>query len=269
MTELTMNDGRTIPALGYGTYKVTGRPASALVAQAIELGYRHVDTAAFYGNESAVGRGIAQAAVARSDIFVTTKLWPGDQADPARALATSLKKLGLDYVDLYLMHWPAPARGLYVSAWAKLAELRSAGLAKSIGVSNFLPEHLAALEPTGVVPAVNQIEIHPSYRNDTSVAANTARGIVTEAYMPLGRAEDLSDPVIAGMADRLGVTPAQVILAWLLAKDYVVIPKTTHPERMRANLAAADLTLTTADLAAMDDRPQGRKLSSDPARFNG
>lgn len=264
-----MNDGRAIPVLGYGTYLVTGDKASSLVTQTIDLGYRHVDTAAFYDNEVEVGRGVAAASVPREDIFVTTKLWPADQPDPAAALELSLSKLGLDYVDLYLMHWPAPDYGQYVSAWAKLIDLRQRGLAKSIGVSNFLPEHLTALEPTGVTPAVNQIEIHPSYANVASAAANAARGIVTEAYMPLGRAADLAEPVIAGIVQRLAATPAQVILAWLLAKNYVVIPKTTQLERMRQNLAAADLVLTDSDIAAIDALPQGDKLAGEPATFNG
>jgi len=264
-----MNDGRAIPTLGYGTYRVTGDKASSLVAQAIEAGYRHVDTAAFYDNETEVGQGVAQAAVAREDVFVVTKLWPGDQNDPKAALELSLRKLGLEYVDLYLMHWPAPARGLYVSAWVSLIELRQAGLARSIGVSNFLPQHLAALEPTGVVPAVNQIELHPSYNNAAAVAANAARGIVTEAYQPLGHGADLAEPVIAGIAATLVATPAQVILAWELAKDYVVIPKTTDPKRMAQNLAAAELELSESDIAAIDALPQGPRLCSDPASFTG
>jgi len=269
MASLTMNDGRAIPTLGYGTWRVNDEDAQSLVAQAIGFGYRHIDTAAVYANEAGVGRGIADAGVDRAELFVTTKLWNADQADPRSALAASLTKLGLDYVDLYLIHWPVPAKNQYVGAWEQLVALREEGLAKSIGVSNFLPAHLAAVVATGTTPAVNQIEVHPSFANRDGVRANTGYGILTECYSPLGRARDLTEPVIGLISARLGASPAQVILAWHLAKNFVVIPKSITPARIRENWESLTLELSANDIAAIDALDADQRIGSDPAQFVG
>ena len=269
MTTLMMNDHRTIPALGYGTWQVSDSDAPAMVALAIATGYRHIDTATVYENETGIGRAIAESGLDRSELFVTTKLWTTDQARPQDALGRSLDKLGLDHVDLYLIHWPAPAQNRYVHAWETMIDLREQGLATSIGVSNFLPVHLDALTPTGVVPSVNQIELHPSFNNQASAAANAARGILTECYVPLGRTQDLSIPVIQTIATELAVTPAQLVIAWHLAKGHIVIPKTSTPARVQENYDALRLTLRPDHITALDNLDTGNRICGDPAEFNG
>ena len=259
-----MNDGREIPSLGYGTWLVSDEGAESLVADAIAAGYRHVDTASMYGNETGVGKGIRASGIDRTQVFVTTKLWNSDQSDPEAALTSSLDRLGLDYVDLYLIHWPVPRQHLYVRAWETLIKLRERGLAASIGVSNFSPEHLDALQPSGVVPAVNQSEVHPSFANRQIAETNAERGIVTECYSPLGRAGDLAEPVLTRIAARLGATPAQVVLAWHLAKGFVAIPKSASPARIRENFQAQNLDLTVDDIAAIDSLDRGNRIGSDP-----
>jgi 2,5-diketo-D-gluconate reductase A len=267
MTILTLNDSHTIPQLGYGTWRINDEQAAPLVKTAIEVGYRHIDTAAIYANEAGVGQGIRHSGVDREDLFITTKLWNTDHDDPAKALRLSLDKLGLDYVDLYLIHWPVPAQKLYASAWRTLIDLRDQGLAKSIGVSNFYAEVLDDLTDSGVVPAVNQVEIHPTFANRAIIETDTARGIVTESWSPLGRSEDLDNPIIEMIAARLGATPAQVVIAWHLAKTLVVIPKTVTPDRMRQNFEALDLELTDSDLAAIDALDRGNRQGGDPHNF--
>ena len=264
-----MNDGRSIPALGYGTWRVVDGEAASLVADAIAAGYRHIDTAALYDNEVGVGKGIAQAGLDRDELFVTTKLWHNEHKDPAAGLATSLRKLGLDWVDLYLIHWPVPSLNLFVRAWEGLIELREQGLARSIGVSNFLPEHLDALVGTGVVPCINQVEVHPSFTNLVVVEGNTQRGVRTESYRPLGGGRDLADPVLTGIASELGATPSQVVLAWHLAKGYVAIPKSADPVRRRENLAAQNIQLSLAEVAAIDALDRDNRQCADPAEFAG
>lgn len=268
MTSLTMNDSHTIPALGYGTWRISDKDSPPLVLEALAAGYRHIDTAALYDNEAGVGRGIRDSGLHRSEVFVTTKLWNTDHADPRSALSRSLDKLGLDHVDLYLIHWPVPAQNRFVHAWDKLIELREEGLATSIGVSNFLPEHVAALAPTGVVPAVNQIELHPSFANRASEADNTERGILTECYAPLGRTRDFAGTV-ADIAARRGATPAQVVIAWHLAHGRVLIPKSATPARIRENYAGGATTLTEADVAAIDKLDAGNRICGHPATFSG
>jgi len=269
MATLTMNDGFQIPMMGYGTWRLDDAAVQVLVPRAVEVGYRHIDTAAVYGNETGVGQGIKAAGVPRTDLFITTKLWNSDHADPRAALTASLRRLGLEYVDLYLIHWPVPTKGLYVAAWEQLVALREAGLARSVGVSNFLPGHLEAVVATGVTPAVNQIERHPTYANGAGVAANATYGVVTQCYSPLGRTRDLADPAIAAIAARAGATPAQVMLAWHLARGFVVIPKTADPARLAENWAAQDLHLSPDALAALDGLDTGVRLGSDPAAFVG
>lgn len=262
MTNLTLNDGRAMPQLGMGTWQIPDSQAAAIVRKGIDLGFRLIDTAAIYKNERGVGDGVKG-----EDVFVTTKLWNDDQGDPQAALDASLALLGLDAVDLYLMHWPAPGQGQYVDAWRAMVELREAGKTRSIGVSNFLPEHLHAIvEATGVKPVLNQIELHPRWQQREVVAYHQAEDIVTQSWSPIGQGKDLlTDPAITAVAERLGRSPAQIVIAWHLAKGFSVIPKASSPEHLSDNLAAADLTLDEADIAAIDamDSPDGR-LGQDP-----
>ncbi|MDR0784187.1 MAG: aldo/keto reductase [Propionibacteriaceae bacterium] len=269
MTNLTMNDGLTIPALGYGTWRVTDEEACALVTQAFTAGYRHIDTARLYYNEDGVGQAIAQSGLDRSEIFITTKLWHNHHQDPEPALEASLKRLGLDWVDLYLIHWPVPALGLYPQAWEGLIKLRERGLTRSIGVSNFLVEHLEAIAPSGVVPAINQVELHPTFANREVADANAERGILTQCYRPLGNGDDLTNPTVREIASRLEATAAQVVIAWHLAKGYVAIPKSVTPARIKENLAAKDLSLTAADIAAIDALDCNNRQAFHPAEFAG
>ena len=258
---VTFNDGRTIPQLGYGVWQVEDEVAEKVVGTALETGYRHVDTAAIYGNEAGVGRAIATSDVAREDIFLTTKLWNSDQGyeNAFEAFDASLKKLGTDYVDLYLIHWAKPQQGLYLDSWRALIELQKQGKVRSIGVSNFPEEQLREIiEETGVVPAIHQIAVHAEY------------GIVTEAWSPLGNGSDLlQNPVLAEIAERHGATPAQVVLAWHLAKGTVAIPKSVTPSRIEENLASVNVTLTAEDIAAVDalSTPEGR-IGPDPVNID-
>ena len=262
MTDLTLNDGRAMPQLGMGTWQIPDPQAAAIVRKGIDLGYRLVDTAAIYGNERGVGDG-AKA----SDVWVTTKLWNDRQGDAEAALDESLALLGRDSVDLYLMHWPVPAADRYVEAWKTMVRLRDAGKALSIGVSNFLPEHLdAIIDATGVTPAVNQIELHPTFQQRDGVAYHQAHGIVTQSWSPIGQGKTLlTDARIIDIAERHGRSAAQVVIAWHLAKGYSVIPKASSAEHLSDNLAAADWRLSDDDIAAIDglDSPDGR-LGPDP-----
>ncbi|SFP90725.1 aldo/keto reductase [Sphingomonas rubra] len=257
MTDLTLNDGRTMPQLGMGTWQIPDSQAAAVVRKGIDLGFRLVDTAAIYNNERGVGEGLKGTAV-----FLTTKLWNDRQGDAEAALDESLALLGVDAVDLYLMHWPSPAQGRYVDAWRAMVGLRDAGKTRSIGVSNFLPEHLDAIrEATGVTPAVNQIELHPTFQQRENVAYHQAHGIVTQSWSPIGQGKGLLDDAdIVRIADKHGRSAAQVVIAWHLTKGYSVIPKASSAEHLSDNLAAEDLTLDDEDVAAIDamDREDGR-----------
>jgi 2,5-diketo-D-gluconate reductase A len=255
---LELNDGNSIPQLGYGVFKVPPAETERAVSEALAVGYRHIDTAAVYGNEEGVGAAIAASGIARDELFITTKLWNDRHHDgePRAAIAESLEKLGLEKVDLYLVHWPAPAIGDYVHAFASLIELREAGLTRSIGVSNHLVEHLErVVKETGVVPAVNQIELHPAFQQRDVVAWSTERGIRIEAWGPLGQGKyDLfGAPAVADAAAAHGVTPAQAVLRWHLQKGIIVFPKSVHAERLRENLDVFGFTLTDAEISAIDD----------------
>lgn len=258
MTDLPMNDGRTIPAIGFGTYQVPPADAARLSREALDAGYRLIDTAAFYGNEAGVGE-----AVAGTDAFVTTKLWRDDMGYD-RALAAfdeSLARLGRDSVDLVLIHWPMPSQDRYVDTWKALVRLREAGRATSIGVSNFSPDHLDRIvDATGVVPALNQIELHPHFQQRAARAAHARLGIVTQSWSPLGQGKLLADPAIGTIADAIGATPAQVILAWHLQAGLGVIPKASSRARIDENLAAQSVTLSAEQIATLDamDRADGR-----------
>lgn len=260
MSDLTLNDGRTMPQLGLGTWKLPDPHAPGVVRRALDIGYRLIDTAAIYGNERGVGAGVQG-----SDAFVTTKLWNNRQGDPVAALDESLALLGLDAVDLYLIHWPAPGQGQYVEAWKALVALRDAGKTRSIGVSNFLPEHLdAIIAATGVTPVLNQIELHPRHQRHDERAYHEAHGIVTQSWSPLGQGGDLlRDPAIVRIAERHSRSAAQVVIAWHLAHGFSVIPKAADPDHMTDNFAALDLTLDAEDVAAIDALERGERMGED------
>ena len=263
----TLNDGRTIPAAGLGTWPLDDDAAEEAVAGALGLGYRLVDTALNYGNETGTGRGIARSGVPREDVFVTTKV-PGRHHGYDKTLASfeeSRRNLGLDYVDLYLIHWPLPRVGLYVDTWRALIRLREDGLVRSIGVSNFTAEHLTRLEEeTGVLPAVNQIEMHPRLPQEELRAVHAAKGILTESWSPLGRGRDLlDDPDLAAVARAHGVTPGQAVLRWHTQLGAVPIPKSADPGRQRENLDLFGFELTPQELARVSAGPRER-FGGDP-----
>ncbi|MBF6618904.1 MAG: aldo/keto reductase [Patulibacter sp.] len=256
-----LNDGTAIPQVGYGVLMIPDDETEAVVTTAIEAGYRSIDTATIYGNEAGVGAAIAASNVPRDELYVTTKLWNTDQDRPRAALESSLERLGLSSVDLYLIHWPMPAQDRYVDAWRALRELRDEGLARTIGVSNFEVHHLERLErETDVVPAVNQIELHPRLVQPELRAFHAAHGIVTEAWSPLARGALLDDPTLVSIARAHDRAPAQVVLRWHVQLGNVAIPKSATPERIAANLAVFDFALTDDEMASISalNAPDGR-----------
>ena len=263
----TLNDGTRFPALGLGTWPLGDAEAERAVTEALGLGYRLVDTATNYRNEAGVGLGVARSGVPREEVVVTTKL-PGRHHGYEETLASfeeSRRRLGLDYVDLYLIHWPLPRVDKYVDSWRAMIKLREDGLVRSIGVSNFTREHIERLEKeTGVLPSVNQIELHPHFPQEELRAFHAAKGIVTESWSPLGRRSDLmEDPVVAGIAEAHGVTPGQVVLRWHTQLGAVPIPKSSDPGRQRANLDVFGFELDADQLAAIADR-EHRRQGGDP-----
>jgi 2,5-diketo-D-gluconate reductase A len=268
---VALNDGRSMPQLGFGVWQVENRQATNVVKEAIGAGYRSIDTAAIYGNEEGVGAAIRQAGVPRKDLFITTKLWNDDQGFDAarRAFDASLKRLGLDDVDLYLIHWPAWKRDAYAETWRALVKLKEEGRAKSIGVSNFNIPHLQRLfDETGVVPAVNQIELHPRFQQKELRAFHAEHGILTESWSPLGQGTLISHESLAAIARRHGKTPAQVIIRWHLDNGLVAIPKSVTPARIRQNIDVFDFRLDVEDLRAIEalDQRSGR-IGPDPELF--
>ncbi|MCX8997055.1 aldo/keto reductase [Rhizobiaceae bacterium BDR2-2] len=270
---LTLNDGVAIPAIGFGTYKLNGAEGVEAIAAAIRNGYRLLDSAFNYENEGCLGAGIRAAGVPRETLRVTSKL-PGRHHRFAEAIATieeSLYRAQLDYYDIYLIHWPNPAQGLYVEAWQALIEARKRGLVRSIGVCNFLPAHLERImRETGTVPAINQVELHPYFPQAEQYAFDKAHGIVTESWSPLGRANQLlQEPVIKAIADRLGRSLAQVILRWHVQVGAVPLPKAAGSARQIENLSIFDFELSPADMASIATlaRPDGRTFDQDPARY--
>jgi len=268
-----LNDGNTIPQLGFGVWQVGNDEVVPAVRTAIEAGYRSIDTAEGYDNEAGVGRAIREASVDRDELFVTSKLRTRllgyDEAQ--EGLKGSLKALGLDYLDMFLIHWPAPAHDRYVEAWLGLVRAREAGLVKSIGVSNFLPEHLERIiSDSGVVPVVNQIETHPELQQRDIREVLKRHNIQQESYSPLGSGAVLDNADIGRIATAHGKSPAQVIIRWHLQEGLIVIPKSVHEERIRENIDVFDFELSEADMAAiakLDRTPEGR-TGSDPATFN-
>ncbi|MEX6508287.1 aldo/keto reductase [Jiella sp. M17.18] len=251
---LALNDGRRIPQVGLGVWQTPNEGVAAALEAAFAAGYRHVDTAAAYGNEEGVGEGIRSAGIPRDDIFVTTKLWNNDQGYDAtlKAFDTSAERLGLDAVDLYLIHWPMPKKGLYVETSKALVKLKEDGRARSIGVSNFTGEHLERIiGETGVTPVLNQIELHPDFQQKPLRAVHDRLGIKTESWSPLGRGQMLDSPVIKKIADKHGKTAAQVIIRWHIEEGLAVIPKSSNPDRIRQNFDVFGFSLDAEDMTAI------------------
>jgi len=264
---LSLSDGSTIPQLGVGTYKVPADATAGLVEGALAMGYRHIDTAALYGNEAEVGEGLRASGLNRDDVFVTTKVWNDDQGfdETLRAFDTSAAKLGVDRVDLYLIHWPIPSADRYVDTWRALQRLQEEGRATSIGVSNFSVPHLERLrEETGVLPAVNQVELHPRFPQDELVDWHAAREIVTESWAPLARGGLLDEPELARIAERYGKTPAQVVVRWHLDRGLVVFPKSVSLDRIRENGDVFDFVLDADDHEAIATLDTGERTGRNP-----
>ncbi|GAB1338809.1 aldo/keto reductase [Streptomyces sp. E-15] len=269
---IILNNGVEMPQLGYGVWQVPDDEAERAVATALEAGYRSIDTAAIYGNEEGTGKAIAASGLPREDVFVTTKLWNSEQGydSTLRAFDASLEKLGLDYVDLYLIHWPLPSRGKATETYKAFEKLHSEGRARAIGVSNFLPEQLRQLiEETSVIPAVNQIELHPHLQQRATREYHAEQGIATEAWSPLGQGKGLLEvPAIVAIAQKHGRTPAQVVLRWHIQLGNIVIPKSVTPSRIKENIEVFDFSLDDEDLGAISALNEDRRLGPDPAAFD-
>lgn len=269
MRHISAHDGLSIPVIGFGTYKLNGLAGAEAVADAIDGGYTLIDSAFNYENEGAVGEGVRRSHANRADVTVTSKL-PGRHhayAQARAAIEESVFRMGIGYIDLYLIHWPNPRVGKYVEAWRALIDAKTDGLVRHIGVCNFEPEYLKVLaDETGVIPEVNQIELHPYFPQKDLVSFDDAHGIITEAWSPLRRGDLLSDPVIVDVAKKHGITPGQAVLAWDIARGVVPIPKAAHKERQAENLAAAQIALGSDDVARITalGRPDGRLANQDP-----
>jgi 2,5-diketo-D-gluconate reductase A len=275
---ITLNDGNPMPQVGLGVWQTPPEDTERAVATALDAGYRHIDTAAGYFNEREVGKAIKDAStsgLARGDVFITTKLWNADQGydSTLTAFDASMERLGFsgsdDYLDLYLIHWPMPAKNAFVDTFKAFARLRDQGRIRSIGVSNFEPEHLRILvDSTGIVPAVNQIELHPLLQQEESREVHAQMGIATEAWSPLGQGSLLSNPTITAVADGHGKTPAQVLIRWHIQLGNIVIPKSVTPERIVSNFDVFDFELTEQDMASVSSLGDGIRLGPDPRTFN-
>ncbi len=269
---LGMNDGSEIPQIGFGVFQIPPEETVEPVAAALTAGYRLIDTAQGYGNEEGVGKAIANSGIARRELFVTTKLTNSEHGrDKAlRAFDESLAKLGLDDVDLFLIHWPLPGRDLYVETWKALEEIRASGRAKAIGVSNFTVHHLNRLfDETDVVPAVNQIELHPEFPQTELRAFHARHGILTEAWSPIGQGHGLLDnPEIVSLAQAKGRTPAQVVLRWHVQLGNIAIPKSVTPSRIAENLDVFDFELTEPEMGQVSGLDTGKRLGPDPETFD-
>lgn len=268
---VTLNDGNSIPSVGFGVYKISPADTEQAVRTALAAGYRHIDTAALYENEQEVGRAVTASGLPRDEVFVVTKLWNADQGydSTLTAFEVSMDRLGLDYLDLYLIHWPVPALSKFVQTFRALAHLRDQGRIRSIGVSNFAPEHLEMLiDGTGIVPVVNQIELHPRFSQAELREVHARLGIATEAWAPLGRGSLLEHPTITAVARDCGRSPAQVLIRWHLQLGNIVIPKSVHPERIVDNFDVFDFELGAAQMAEISSLDDGARLGPDPRTFD-
>jgi len=268
---ITLNDGVEIPQLGFGVFQVPPEDTKKATLEALEVGYRHIDTAEMYGNEKGVGEAVAESGIPRDQIFVTSKLNNTFHAREAAlgAFDETLESLGFESLDLFLIHWPLPAVGDYVETWKAMEEMKASGRVRSIGVSNFQPAHLQRLfDTTETVPSVNQIEVHPYLTNDVARAFNTEHGIVTEAWSPIAQGAVLTDPVITAIADRVGRSAAQVTLRWHIQRGDIVFPKSVTRSRVEENFALFDFELTSDDLAAITALNRDERTGPDPDTFN-
>lgn len=267
---IALPGGVQIPQFGLGVFQLPPERVVDIIADALRVGYRHVDTAKAYRNEMQVGQAIRASGVSRDDVFVTTKLWNSEHGKARRALTDSLVRLGLDYVDLYLIHWPAPGRGRYVEAWQALVEAREEGLARAVGVSNFEAHHLQRIvDATGVEPAVNQIELHPYLAQADLRREHAQRGIVTTAWSPLARSGTLGDATIATIAEGHGRSPAQIVLRWHIQLGNVVVPKSASRERLEQNIDVFDFALSGDEMARIDALDRGARNGPHPDDFDG
>ena len=268
---VTLNDGNSIPTVGFGVFKIPPTDTEQAVGAALQAGYRHIDTAAVYGNERETGRAIAESGVPRDELYVVTKLWNADQGydSTLAAFDASMERLSLDYLDLYLVHWPVPTLNKFVDTFKAFIQLRDQGRIRSIGVSNFEPEHLDALvEATGVVPAVNQVELYPRLPQTELREVHARLGIATEAWGPLGQGSLLSDPTVTAVAESYGRTPAQVLIRWHIQLGNIVIPKSVNPKRIASNFDVFDFELSIKDMASISSLDDGNRLGPDPRTFN-
>jgi len=269
---VALNDENTMPALGLGVAELSDAETERAVAAALEMGYRLIDTASVYGNEAAVGRAIAASGIPRAELFITTKLANADQGltSSQEACKASLERLGLDYLDLYLIHWPAPQLGKYVDSFGGLIQLRANDYVRSIGVCNFTEEHLeTVIDLSFVTPAVNQIELHPLLNQDELRAANAAHNVVTEAYSPLAVGRLLDNPTVASIAAEYSRTPAQVLIRWSLQLGNVVIPRSAKPERIANNIDVFDFELAAEHMDALNGLNDGTRVREDPLTYTG
>ena len=266
-----MNDGRSIPVIGFGVWQVPDDVVIDATVKALQVGYRHIDTAYLYHNERGVGEALRRSELDRDDVFVTTKVWNTDHGydQTLRAFDKSTGLLGIDEVDLYLIHWPTPARDVYLDSWRALIRLREEGRARSIGVSNFHDAHLRKIiDETGVIPAINQIELHPWLPQTELRDIDTRLGIKTEAWSPLGSGRLIDDPVIAEVSAKHGKSPAQVMVRWSIQLGNIVLPKSVTPERIEQNIDVFDFQLDDADMAAIATLESGRRTGPNPDEFN-
>ena len=274
MTEvptIALNNGVVIPQLGFGVYQITPDDTRQATLDALEVGYRHIDTAEMYGNEKQVGEAVSASGLARSEVFVTSKLNNGFHARDAalRAFDGTLDALGFDYLDLFLIHWPLPSIGNFVDTWKAMQEISESGRVKAIGVSNFQEKHLQRLfDETSIVPAVNQIEVHPYLAQDTLRAFNMAHGIMTEAWSPIAQGTVLDDEVIVSIAEKVDKSPAQVTLRWHIQRGDIVFPKSVTRSRVEENFAIFDFELSDDDMRSITELDRNERTGPDPDTFN-
>ncbi|KZB82907.1 aldo/keto reductase [Amycolatopsis regifaucium] len=267
-----LNNGVEMPQLGFGVFQIPDEETTAAVKTALDAGYRSIDTAAIYGNEAGVGKALAESGIARDDLFITTKLWNSEQGydSTLKAFDASMAKLGLDRLDLYLIHWPTPERDLFLDTWKAFEKLYADGRVRAIGVSNFQPAHLERVLDSGsVVPAVNQVEVHPYLQQAEVREFDAKHGIATEAWSPLAKGGDLlGEAAVKALADKHGRTPAQIVLRWHLQLGNVVIPKSVTPSRIKENLDVFGFTLSGEDIASLSPLDRGERTGPDPDTFN-